>query len=399
MTTLKDRNLERRLEMEQKRHKQGWKAAIILFLLVFLCAVGFIIYSFANRSFNSFQVIKQTPREDSNTVRYIRHGSNLLKYSRDGASGIDSKGKILWNGSFEMKNPAVSICDAYAVIADIGGKEAYVFSGSDTGKKIQTTLPIIQADVANQGVTALMMEDKDSNVFWIYDPYGTSEQLKVEKPTNTETDGYPVDMALSDDGKKLVTSYLYLNNGVKESRVSFYNFGDVGRDTNSLVKAEMFGQTLIPEVDFISNNMVCVYGEQSFTLYSMEEIPKKIKDTITFDDPIKSMFSDKSHVGFVLEKYEGESKYEVVVYDMSGKKVLDRYVDYDYTTVLLSGKEIIFYTDLKCTILRLNGKEKFQYTFDKNLEYIMPVNNYNKYILIDSTDIQEIKLVEGGKAK
>ena len=39
-----------------------------------------------------------------------------------------------------------------------------------------------------------------------------------------------VAMALSQDGRKLVTSYLSLGNGKLESWVTFYNFGDVGQN-------------------------------------------------------------------------------------------------------------------------------------------------------------------------
>lgn len=394
MDSLGERNAAQRFAVEKKRVKIVKMLTVIAVITAVIVLAAFLYYSYINKRFNTYEVTNSVARADSNTVKYMQYGGgHILKYSRDGASGLNSKGEVLWNGSFELRNPIAATCDNYVVIADIGGKEAYVFNGSDSGRKIETILPIMQADVANQGVVALMMEDKNSNNFWLYDPYGSGEQLLFEFTTNVQPDGYPVDFSLSDDGHRLVTTYLYINNGVMENRVNFYNFSDIAKSNiNRLVGNENFKQELIGKVDFLNNNMICVYGENSFTLFMMKQIPKKQIDTVTFEENIKSTFSNDDYVGFVLEKYEGDVKYRVVLYDMNGNLVLDKSVDYDYDHVFISGEEVVFYTSLKCTILRANGVERFQCAFDKSVSYMMPVNNYDKYILIDDVNIEEIRL-------
>lgn len=395
MAGIAERNTNR-IELEKKKKKQGGLLFIIILLAAAVSIGIFSVYSYVNKHFNSYTVIKTTPREDSNTVQYMAYGEDrILKYSRDGAAGLNSSGEILWNGSYDMKNPLAESCENYIVIADIGGKSAYVYNGSDSGVQVETLLPIVQACVANQGVVALVLEDKDSNIIQIYDPYNTSDSLKVDLPTNVKEDGYPVDVALSNDGQKLVTSYLYINNGVMENRVNFYNFNDYGQNSGDrIVGARNFKQDLIPKLEFINNTTVCAYGENSFTLYSMKQVPKDVKEKITLDDKIKSTFSNESYIGFVLENSKGDYKYQVVVYNTSGDKILNKGMDYEYDQVFISDKEIVFYSGMECNIMRINGTWRFHYTFDRDILYVMPVNNYNKYVLIDDTNMEEIKLTE-----
>ncbi|MDR1699744.1 MAG: DUF5711 family protein, partial [Lachnoclostridium sp.] len=137
-------------------------------LLVILIYIIYLVY-FSNPLYRSYDVVSEWKREDSNTVKYMSYGENYLKYSKDGASAFDSEGNILWNGGYEMEAPYADICGDYVVISNLGGKECYVFNGSDSGTKIETTLPIVKAHVAGQGVTAVLLEDADSNIIHLYD--------------------------------------------------------------------------------------------------------------------------------------------------------------------------------------------------------------------------------------
>lgn len=119
--------------------------------------------------------------------------------------GIGSDGTALWNGSYEMANPMVDVCGTYVAVADQGGKEVYVYNGSDDGTVLEMPLPVTMIKVASQGVVAVVLEDSGSNVVSLYNPYSSDEKLLVEVPSNVSEDGYPIDIALSADAKSLVT--------------------------------------------------------------------------------------------------------------------------------------------------------------------------------------------------
>lgn len=364
--------------------------SIILIALVFLM---YLFYTATNKQYNTYEILTSTQRTDSNTVKYLKYGNKLLKYSRDGASAIDGKGNVIWNSTYDMKEPKADISGDYVAVADIGNKSVYVFDGQGKAGKVETVLPILQVRVAKQGVVAILLQDKNANKISIYYPYDNSKPLLNELGTSTD-DGYPIDIDISKDGTKLVTSYLSTKNGITENAVTFYSFSEVGENAiNNIVGMFVYKQVIVPKVEFITNEIVCAFGENKFTLYSMKEQPKVIHEE-TIKTEIRSIFYDEEHIGLILENLEGSEKYKVQVYSLNGKKVLDKTIDYDYETVSIYGDDIIFKSNLECYILRVNGKEKFHGTFDKNISYMLPLNKFNKYYLIDDVNIEEIKLME-----
>lgn len=379
-------------ETKIKRYKKKSRIITVTVVLFAIAIAAFLINAYFNKTYNSYKVISKIERADSNTVKYISYGENMLKYSRDGASVIDGVGGLIWNGTYEMKEPSADICGDYVAIGDIGSKDLYVFDNVGKTTKLEMLHPIMEVEVASQGVTAVVLDDKDQNYINIIDAKNNKEIVNIK--TIVQKNGYPVDISISEDGKKLVTSYLSVSNGIVESKVSFYNFGAVGQsEIDRIVGGFDYHQTIVPKVDFIDNNTVCAYGDDKFTIYSMKEKPSKIYEE-TFKSEIKSTFSNERYIGFVLKNTEDEKKYQVVVYDLKGKKVLDQNVDYDYNQVLISKNEILFYSDLEWFILKTNGKEKLHHRFKTNISYIMPANQYNRYFIIDQTNINHIKLIK-----
>lgn len=383
----------------EKRLKNHKKHVITIAVFVILAVVIVCIYlvnSYLNRTFNSYKVVDEIERADSNTVKYASYGDKIIKYSRDGASAISDDGSVVWNGSYELQNPTIDMCGDYVAIADVGGTELYVYNGSDSGTKVEVLLPIVEVEVANQGLIAVVMENTDSNLIQLIDPYSSAQvdNVVVEKQTSIQNNGFPVDISISNDGTKMVTNYLSVKNGVIQSQVTFYNFGEVGQnEVDRLVGMKDYGDQVIAKVEFLDNDTVGVYGESSVTLYSMKEINEEIK-TLNWDKKINSIFSSSDYFGVILEDGNSEGNYQVCAYDLSGKEVMNENVDYQYTSVELSGSDLIFHSETTCNILRINGTEKFHYEFNKNLSYIFPLNNYTKYYLIDDTNINIIKLTE-----
>lgn len=389
-------NLEEILNDTTKKDMKKNKIFRILIGIVILIALVFsmhIFNSIANKDFSTYKILSTIERADSNSVQYLKYGNKLLKYSRDGVSALDNKGNVIWNSTYDMKDPKADICGDFVAVADIGSKILYVFDKEGKAAKVETLLPILQAKVAEQGVVAVLLQDKDGNNVSLYYPYDTSNSLLIDFKTSNE-DGYPIDIDISHDGKKLVTSYLSTQNGVAENAVTFYNFSEVGEnEINNIVGTFIYKQIIVPKVEFLTNSIVCAFAEDKFSLYSIKEQPELIHEE-TLKTEIKSIFYDEEHVGFILENLEGSKKYKIMVYDLKGKKVLEKKVDYDYENVSIYGDDIIFKTNLECYILRMNGKEKFHGRFDKNISYIYPADRLNRYYFINDTNIEEIKLTE-----
>lgn len=389
--------LDRRKQEDLARERRVKKLRVAVGIVIAALAVMFCMisyYQYVNGIYTDYEVLREYEKGDSGNANYIAYKDRILKYSKDGASVIDRNGKSVWNGSYDMKNPSVSICGDYAAIADIGGKEIYIFDGRDSGKELKVLNPIIQIDVGGQGVVAVAMENGDSSLIDIYDPYQTGDTLRVEIPTMVNEDGFPVDIALSNDGQKLVTAFIDISDGVLENKVTFYNFDEVGQnDINRQTGMVNMEDVLVSKVDFLNNDLICLYTEQGFSLYSMKQKQEKIADII-WEESIRSVMSSEQYIGVVLEEYSGADKYHLAVYNLRGKKVLDKEIGFDYDKVQITNTDVIFSSELECNIIRLNGRKKFEKTFDQSVEAVLPFDGNKKYYIINDYSVQQIQLTK-----
>jgi hypothetical protein len=150
---------------------------------------------------------------------------------------------------------------------------------------------------------------------------------------------------------------------------------------------------LVPDVEFITNDIAAAFGDNKFSLYSIEQTSKLIyEENLTKE--IKTVLHNEKYIGFIFNNSEGNDKYQLVLYDLQGKRILDKGINFEYDTAMLSGDEIILYSNLDWRIIKTNGQEKFKYTFTNNISYIMPFNNADKYLVIENQKIDEVKLIE-----
>lgn len=380
------------LEVKIKKYIIKKRVMKILFVFLIFGVVFYLFYGYFNKIFSSYIVTKSIEREEGNATNYILYGSNIIKYNKDGITAIDKEGTSLWSGTYEMKNPYIDICEGYVVVGDLGGKKINIFDSKGTLHEIDVLLPIVQVQIANQGVIAVTLEDKKSYNIYLYDIDGNPISRII---TPVSESGYPIDITLSNDGTKLVTDYVYVTNGIIESKVTFYSFDRAGQnEDNRIMGGVSFGQDIISKVDFINNNIVIIYKDNGFAIYKMEQKPKLIYEE-NFENHIESIFSNSKNIGFILENENEEYKYKMLLFDLTGRKKLSKDISDNYEKIYIYDTDIIMYSYNECSIYRINGKRKFNYVFkDEAIEYIMPINGYDRYIFIDSVNINQVRLLE-----
>jgi len=393
VATLNERSKQARLEKQRIRRRIAFIVGAVVGVAAIICAVLFVMEAIRTKTYTGYETLNSYERNDSNTVQYKYYKGNLLKYSRDGASGIDDSGNAFWNGSYDMKEPIIADCGEYVAVADMGGKEVYVFNGKDAGTTVLMTYPIADLKVAGQGVVAVVLEDNASNIIQLYDPYATGEKLLAEIPTNVADDGYPVDIALSKDGKSIITSYINVNGGSLCSNVCFYNFSEVGQDKNRMVGGSPYDDKLVSKLEFCGNDTVCIMFDKGFAIYSNMKQPKLVHEEF-FEEEIVSVVNSDMYVGFVFAKASEDGNYNMIVYDLKGNKVLEKSISGQYENINIYGDEIILYNDMSCKIIRIDGSEKFNYTFEAGIEYFIKADGKNNYYIIDSTYVNKVRLTE-----
>ena len=374
--------------------KKKQKIVIIISVLgaiLLASSIGVFFYLYNNRCFENYEVKSKVERSDSNNVTYQYYNNNILKYSRSGISEIDNQGKSLWNGGYEMKRPQVDVCGDYVVVADVDGKEFYVYNGKDEGTSIETSLPIVRAKVARQGVVAVLLKDKDSNVLNIYNPYDPAEKLLVEIPTNVQEEGYPIDFDISPDGKSVVTAHLVVSGTTIETKVSFYNFTEVGQEKNTLVGGKSFGSEMLARIEFIDDDEVAVFREKGYTVFEEMRQPR-IEVEKNFDEQIKSVSYGDDVIAVVTAKEGKADNQTLLLYDGKGREKLNKKISYEYDDMQVYDSEIVFTGNRSCYIIRFNGHEKFLHEFGQEIQAVLPATSGNEYTLIDSSTIQRITL-------
>lgn len=394
MASLSERSEIKRYEQSKKRKKIVRLGVIFTVSIAIVASVLFYVLFQMNRTYSGYSVVNTMQRKDGVGVQYEIHKDVLLKYSKDGASALDSDGEILWNGSYEFKNPYAVTCGDYVAIADIGEKDIYIFDANGTATELSVEGAIEQISIANQGVVAVVLENDAEAKINIYDPYDATEKLKVSISTSTDSDGYPVAIALSEDGQKLVTSYINIKNGTVTNGLNFYNFDSVGKNNvDRIVGAEKMQQEIIADVRFINSEIVCAFSQTGFRLYKMKETQNEIAQ-VNVEENIKSVCYNEEYVTLILDNDNKNTNksYLVQVYNISGKLVLEKEVSYAYDTVEMGEEEVIFYSPSECHILRLRGSEKLDCEFTEQVSYFFPLSSSEKYILIDSDTINQVKL-------
>lgn len=88
----------------------------------------------------------------------------------------------------------------------------------------------------------------------------------------------------------------------------------------------------------------------------------------------------------------GKYRYKMLVYTNAGKLYLDKSFNFDYHYIGCNNEEIIMYNENQCVMYTYKGAEKFSYTFENNINSLLPKQAKDEYILIDDNTIQEIKL-------
>ena len=321
-------------------------------------------------------------------------GDNVIKYTKDGASYIDASGKTIWTQSYEMKTPIININGDYAVIADQQGNEMYICSKEGCTGTAKTQLPITKAAVSARGVAAAVVEDSTASYIFYFKKDG--ESLGINIKMLLSGDGYPVDIALSPDGKQIVMSVMYMKNGALKNKVAFYDFSEIGKNVNNRFIAafeEEFDDKMVGRIRYLNDQTVCAFSDKGLTFISVKNV---IPDTnVTFvpvDEEIQSICYSDKYAAVVVDSTSG-SPYRLDVYNTDGKKVTSIDFDYAYTGVLIDGDRLILYNEESCREYNLDGHERFNGQFDFSVSLVRAgKNRTNSLITAGSEVMKEIKL-------
>ena len=357
-------------------------------LVVVIILAGVWLYR-RYTSYDEYKVLSSIKVDSSSGSKYLPYQDFVVKYSGDGISYIDSDGTV-WDESYQMKTPIVDICDDYIAVADKNSNNIFVYNEDGKQGKITTSFPIIKVEVANQGVVAALLEDKNANYIEVFDKEGNK---LISHKTLLDENGYPLDFSISDDGEKMAVSYITVNNGAMGNRVVFYNFSNAGKNSEDKIVGEykQYKEVLVPVVKFLSNSEVVAVGENVLSIYTVKD-KSELDEEVKIKDEIQKVFYSDKYVGFILENHNSKNPYRIEVYDLNGNRKMKTEIKMDYDQVDFSGDNVLMYDDMNCQIISFNGVQKFKTTFKGEMNGIVPVDGSRTFLFMTRSKIQKVKL-------
>lgn len=360
-------------------------------LLIAAIAV-FLIIQWKNKVFTESVVTS------SNSVTIVQGADvknldgNVLLYSKDGASCVDSKGNVVWNRTYEMQTPMISVCGQAVAIGDYNGRAIYVMNKSGIRGTVNTNLPIRTFCVSENCVVAAVLDDADVTRIYVYNANEDTETPIVQSQATMEKSGYPVSISLTPNGKLLAVSYLHVDSGNMKSSVAFYNFGEVGKnEADNYVSGYDYTDIIVPYVQFMDNDSAFAVSDDRIVFFSGEERPTNIASNL-LEEEVQSVYYSENYVGLVFINQSGESAYRLEVYNASGSKVHSQLFDIEYTDIIFNKDQIIIYNDLDCQICNMKGVDKFTGEFDKSTSLVIPTSSIYKYITVTTDSIDAIEM-------
>ena len=376
-------------DFQQKLRKHRLSYVYRIGLLVLVCAViaAIIAIQYYNKTYEDYDVIDTAGKATVSGTTDVALGNCILTYSKDGAHCTDSAGNVLWDQTYEMQSPIVSICKDVVAIGDYNGRTIYVQSSEKQLGTINTNLPIRNLCVAQNGVVAAVLEETE--VTWIY-VYATDGTELLHFRTTMKNTGYPVSISLSPNALLCTVSYIYVDAGKAKSSVAFYNFDEYGQNQiDNLVGGYDYADTMVPYVQYMNNHTVFAVGDDSIMFFGGSQKPEQLA-TYYFDEEIRGVYYNEEYVGVVFYNEISGKRYLLEIYNKAGERVATKEFDMDYADIVFDKDTYIIYNEKECMITTMDGVEKYNGIFKEPIRLLVPTNGRYRYTLVADDSIDTI---------
>ena len=361
----------------------------VLLCIIIVFAVGLLIkLQRENKVYKEVLITEEKERIGTQTSEYTPFGDKLLVYSKDGISAYTEKGEQLFNQTYEMQNPLVSVNDNYVAVGDYKGTSVYVLDSNGLKGQINTNMMIQSLSVSEGGVVTTVLDDGKVTLMHIYSQ--TGELITKIRATMKQT-GYPLAYELSPDNIKLAVAYVS-QGGTLDTKLAFYNFGDVGQNTGErLVSAENIAGEIIPFVAYPTVDTAIALSGQKLYYFKGKQIPK-LSATVEVQQEVKSVYYGENQVVLIHGNTESSDRYRIVSYDFSGREKMNRTFDMEYSSILVENERVIIYNESEVLIFNRRGEEKFRGSVGENVVALIPGTAQNRFLVVTTDMMRYVEL-------
>lgn len=416
-----------------REERKGSSLLIYVTALFVIAAVIYGIYYYINfAQKNSFSVVwEKTAESEASAAETFRGFASfkggIIKYTRDGAEFIDKKGNVVWERSYQMNSPIIDVSSDYAVIADQGASDIYIFNSTELTGASETVLPISLVRIADSGVAYAVLNDSDAEYITAFRADGSAIDLSVKSVING--DGYPFDIDTSPDGTQLIASYVSIKNGQTANEVVFRNFGSVGQNTDARRVVggfrDEFSGHLAGKVHFSTDAYSQAFYDGGIVFFSTKVLSSpEVLANISFDEEMLAIAYSEDTVAVLLDNStaagagaksgqteaenasEGEDEnkktlitagnssapYRLVIFNNKGAVTGEADIDFGYKGLCIGGGCTIVYGANEIRIFGSKGNLRGSLTFeDGEISNITTGSDAGTFYLISGSSIKQVK--------
>lgn len=389
----KSKDINQREDYREKirKHKLSSVYRFLLVVAAVIVLVVIVYIQYKNHVYTAYDTVSMATIQAAENAQMLQLGENVLVYSADGAHCVNAKGEVLWNQTFEMQDMIVVTNEDVVAIAEHNGHEIYVLDSTKKICEISTTMPIRNIAVAGNGRVAAALAD--TKITWIH-LFETDGSLLYEVRATMGQSGYPSALALSPNGELMGVSFTYVDYGLVESRIAFYNFGAVGSNMSDYkVNAYTYQDAVIPYLQFVDSETVVAVGDDRLIVYKGSQKPAE-KAQHFFDSEIQAVYQKAGYVGVVFRSDILDMRYKMEVFNTNADKKGTYYFDLDYDEISFTEDYFMAYNRKECLIQTFGGLNKYEGDFLGTVDLMYPLGKGKgyKYVLVSKSSIDTIQL-------
>ncbi len=362
---------------------------------VILIVILLSLYLYSTRAYRSYQEVASIPSTEGNMAEYVALDAGFLKYTQDGVSYLSNikSQSVKWTETYSMTNPKAVSRGKYVAVADYSGNDVYIFNQKGKVGSITMPYPIVDVEVASQGVVAVILQGEKENYIKMYTKEGS---LLSDIRSKTRKNGYPMDISISSDAKKMVVSYFSIEGAGIKNKISFYDFSEENKNKNSnLIGEDNQKSNLVGKVEFLDDSTVFAIGDEKTIIYSFKEEVKQ-KKSIKAEGQIQSIVIGDNHIAYLYKSSLGKEEYNryiLTLYNKQGMKLYNKADAGNYDSIKLNGKEVLAIKGSQMYVFNENGWRYYAGEFDREIEDIIPTGVHDEYTVIfqDRTQVIQIR--------
>ena len=343
---------------QKEKRRDRFRDVLTGIALIFVLAAGILLYAH-NYTYSTYHLDELSALGDLQKTQLYPFGIGTLAVGIDSVTYLEND-TVKWTQSLSFDDPILVKKGSFFALCDRNGYEFHIGDRSGILATSRVSRRIRGLDISSAGVTAVFTETNDAAYITYFDRFGN--RLQVEVKTVFTASGYPLNIALSPDGQKLLVNFYSLQNGIGESRTVLYDFQN-GKSSEAYAayKIEDYYDdgTLIMDAAFFDNTHAAVVGDREirFLTYSYVKKVEVSETVISLSDNVRSVLFSDSHL---LVTEDTAAGCVCTVYSSEGRVKSRFIVPTDYDAVAFNDKSLVFLSGNGCVYYNISGRKRYE---------------------------------------